>query len=443
MVLLFLLGLPVYAISMALILKWTSSSGLVAGIKPWKELLPIIFLLAILLNYAVRHVAIRLTRLDILVLMFILFNLLQFIRPGEVGILVRMYSFRINTVFGLIYFLGRVIPISLSRQQQVLWLLTAIGVLAGVVAILEVLKVVNMPELVGLTDYSYATFGQEQSGEFGLTWSFQTPFGYRRYSSIFANPLELASSTLLTGAAVMYLLYGQPTAWKQRAFYRVSLALIIISLLLSVSRSSTVAFLIQISILSIWLRQKHLLLFWVVLTAIGGVFIIKNPLLVRFILDTIQFTNPSSIGHASEWMEGFRAMLADPMGMGLGTSGSTAARFGQHIGGENQFIIIGVETGIIGLLLYVLILGYSIYYGYKGFRTFAGPTGGLCFVAAAAKLGLLLPSFTSAIETYVFIMFISWWLVGFSVQQLVAPIPALMRNTHLRRRLMFLSAQAR
>jgi len=241
MILLFLFGLPVYTISMALILKWTSSSGLVAGIKPWKELLPIILILAILLNYAIRHVAIRLTKIDILVLMFILLNLLQFFHPNEVGILGRMYSFRINTFFGLIYFLGRVIPIPLSRQQQVLKVLAAIGVLAGVVSILEVLNVVNVPELVGMADYTSASFGQEQSGEFSLTWTFQTVFGFRRYSSIFANPLELASSTLLTGAAVMYLRYGQPIARKQRRFYRYSLLLIITSLLLSVSRASTVS----------------------------------------------------------------------------------------------------------------------------------------------------------------------------------------------------------
>ncbi|MCA9960200.1 MAG: hypothetical protein KC443_14260, partial [Anaerolineales bacterium] len=102
----------------------------------------------------------------------------------------------------------------------------------------------------------------------------------------------------------------------------------------------------------------------------------------------------------------------------LGSSGHIGSRFGDQVGGENQFVILGVDLGLIGLGFYILILLSAIRSSLHAMRRTEGVTQGLAFVAAAAKLGLLIPTFTSHIEVYVFAMFITWWLVGFSVQQL-------------------------
>ena len=84
----------------------------------------------------------------------------------------------------------------------------------------------------------------------------------------------------------------------------------------------------------------------------------------EFILNSIQFSNNSSLGHVIEWINGLDAMIEKPLGMGLGTSGRVTANVGDAIGGENQFIIVGVQIGIAGLLLYVTIYFYSMIQAY-------------------------------------------------------------------------------
>lgn len=39
----------------------------------------------------------------------------------------------------------------------------------------------------------------------------------------------------------------------------------------------------------------------------------------------------------------------------------------------------------------------------------------LAFVAAAVKVGLLLPLFTANAEMYTYVSWITWWMVGYSV----------------------------
>ena len=74
-----------------------------------------------------------------------------------------------------------------------------------------------------------------------------------------------------------------------------------------------------------------------------------------FIINTITFSNGSSLGHVLEWIEGIEAMYTNPLGLGLGESGRVAAFAGEHTGGENQFIITGVQLGVPLLLVYISI----------------------------------------------------------------------------------------
>jgi len=228
------------------------------GVKVWKDLLPLIFFTIILLTRRKRLGILPLTLLDVLVQTLLIVNIIHLMLPNEAGFVARLLSFRINTFFGIIYFLGRVIPIPLYRQEAILKLLVWVGALSGVLTIFELLQVINIPESSDLMLYTESVFNQQTAGDFGLSWTFQTAFGYRRYSSFFANPLELASSTLLTGSAALFLLYGILTTWKQRFLYRLAFLFIVVGLLLSISRMSTIAFVIHIAVLTFWLRRYKL-----------------------------------------------------------------------------------------------------------------------------------------------------------------------------------------
>ena len=104
------------------------------------------------------------------------------------------------------------------------------------------------------------------------------------------------------------------------------------------------------------------------------------------------------------------------MGIGLATSGNAGGVDSDlQVGGENQYLIFGVQLGFLGLILYLAMLFYSIR---NGWVTFRGSSSlfekRVAFIASSVKFGLLLPLFTSNVEIYLFVALFSWWLVGSS-----------------------------
>ena len=422
LIIVYLVALPVYTLTMAFLYQMTGSVALIRLLQPWKEVVAMLVLLLVLLQTLVRYRLPRPHLLDILVLVFFGLNLLYLVLPLGYSLSVRVYGFRANTFWVIIYWLGRLVPLSHSKQKWVLGLLVMIGVLAGLVTLIEIVSLpANWPVHIGLMEYLQDFFGTSPRGHYGLTWTFETATGLRRRSAFWANPLELASSTLITGMATLFILIRyQPRTWG-RFWATVAFGLIVLSLLLSISRASLMAFTIQMFVTLFWLRKQKMTIFYLLIPLAGIVFLfsVANQQITSFIGDTVTFQNASSQGHLDSWVEGVEAIRQHPWGLGLGSSGHIGSRFGNQVGGENQFVILGVDIGLVGLGLYLLILLSAIWFSLRAFYRTQGVTQGLTFVAAAAKLGLLIPAFTSHIEVYVFAMFVTWWLVGFSVQQLV------------------------
>ena len=88
-----------------------------------------------------------------------------------------------------------------------------------------------------------------------------------------------------------------------------------------------------------------------------------------FILDTLSFQNTSSLGHLLEWLEGINSMMQNPMGIGLAMSGNAnGVDQTLKIGGENQFLIYGVQMGFLGLIISVSILIKAVIDSLKVFK---------------------------------------------------------------------------
>lgn len=421
LLLIYLLTLPGYILSMSILFKLTESVTIIRLVQPYKEALAIILFiiggLIILLKLRLKPIHV----LDILILMYFGINLLFLFVPQGPDLSSRFYGLRANSFFVILYFLGRTIPLGKNLQKAILFAIILIGALAGIVVLIEITALPkNWPVTVGMMDYLKAFFGVDPRGHYGLTWTFETSTGLRRYAAFFSNPLELASSTLITGVAALYVMFYFPPRSIGRMFGTVSFGLIGISLLLAISRASLIAFFIQIIVVSVWLRKPRLGLFFILAGLLGvlSLYLVAKPEMIDFVWETITFQNTSSQGHLEGWKEGLQSILSFPLGLGLATSGHAGSRIGGQIGGENQFIIIGVELGILGVALYIAIVLLSILWSLKAYRITEGVAKALCFVAAASKFGLLIPSFTANIEIYTFAMFITWWLVGFSIQQL-------------------------
>ena len=133
-----------------------------------------------------------------------------------------------------------------------------------------------------------------------------------------------------------------------------------------------------------------------------------------FVLDTLSFQNTSSLGHLLEWLEGVNSMIQNPMGVGIAMSGNAnGVDQALKIGGENQFLIYGVQMGFVSIILYLLILIKSIWNSLRLYiKSHNSNVKSIGFITGLTKFGLLIPLFTANAELYLFVALFSWYLVG-------------------------------
>ena len=254
------------------------------------------------------------------------------------------------------------------------------------------------------------------TGNYGLSWTFERQGGFARYAAFFSNPLEFAASLLLfLSVGLHYLLHSKYNI--NRLAYLCLLLLVSLSFFFSYSRGAIVASGI-IVFFTLFLEKKYQLVRIVLALVILSVVYISffsSKELQYFVLDTLSFQNTSSLGHLLEWLEGVNSMIQNPMGVGIAMSGNAnGVDQALKIGGENQFLIYGVQMGVIGLLIYVSILIKGVKDSLKVFKLSSKHhVKSISFVAAATKIGLLIPLFTANAELYLFVAFLSWFLIGF------------------------------
>ena len=151
--------------------------------------------------------------------------------------------------------------------------------------------------------------------------------------------------------------------------------------------------------------------------------LVINPDLYEFIYETITFTNPSSVGHVLAWIEGVEAISTNPFGLGLGESGRVAGSLGDTTGGENQYIVIGVQTGLAALLLYLWMHIYFIKTCWKWYPHLKGKERQVCLSLLLMKIGFIIPLLTSELESSVYISYVSWFLSGILVNMIAEHTP--------------------
>ncbi|WP_316932664.1 O-antigen ligase family protein [Anditalea andensis] len=296
----------------------------------------------------------------------------------------------------------------------------AISIAAFVVNVIEAgILHRHLQTYTGYAEYNYAVNNQEVSGNYGLTWTFETQSTSKRLASFFADPLELASSIML-GFAVGLIFY-LTSERKDYFLYAVVMLCSTASLFFSSSRAAFAAFFFMLFYIAIVFRLYKLIIAGASLLGsfILYVLFLSSDDFYYFVVDTITFQNASSVGHVIEWLEALDSMIANPMGIGLAMSGNVASVTDElRIGGENQFLIFGVQLGFLGMFLYILLLACAIVISIRVFRLSPDTNAArIAFVAASVKVGMLLPLFTANAELYMYVSWITWWMVGYSVKE--------------------------
>jgi O-antigen ligase len=195
----------------------------------------------------------------------------------------------------------------------------------------------------------------------------------------------------------------------------------LIAVVFAISRASLAAYVLLIYFYALITRKKEIQ--YVIYSLLGAsmfylLFLMKDKNLIEYIVNTIQLNDSSSIGHLLEWVEGTQTIFTHPFGIGLGESGKVAAALQKNIGGENQFIIVGVQTGILSLFIYIAIYVLIIRNCWKYYPLLTGKAKMLALSLLLIKIAFIFPLFTSNFDSNSYIVFLTWLLTGIFISMI-------------------------
>lgn len=415
-----IIGLPIYTTSLSVALQ-IGFKNTVPFMQPLKELL---ILIALGLGVTELNRRIRLQTIDYAILAYFFITLLYVLLPiGQYDFVDKVIAFKSSSFFTLIYCAGRLFDPARIYISKYFHYILAVFIAAAGILLFEIINDQHFQTLTGYADFNFYYFNQEATGNYGLSWTFETSTGLRRFASFFANPLEFAASTLLTLAILAGLYTTDDNKIKVDTLGIIAIIATQFSIFFALSRSSLASYFIMIFVYALITKKKlilNIIYAGFVVIAIYFTFfmLVINPDLYEFIYETITFTNPSSVGHVLAWVEGVEAISSNPFGLGLGESGRVAGSLGDTTGGENQYLVIGVQTGIITLLIYLWMHIYFIKTCWKWYPYLQGKERQVCLSLLLMKIGFIIPLLTSELESSVYISYMSWFLSGIFVNMI-------------------------
>lgn len=414
--------LPFYISSLSLVYLATRSPALVSIFQILKELIVLIALLVFLFYQKnLSKYPFRMQSTDWMMLSFLGLAFVYLLVPlGQASFLNKVLYYKSILIPGMVYFLGRNTQFEDWEIKRLFKIVFIIALAAFAVNVLESFILnAHLQQYSGYALYNLAINDIEPSGNFGLTWTFETQAITKRLASFFSDPLELASSVLMGFAAglIWFLTSKKEYNW----WYLLIMACSLGSLIFSASRAAFGAFFIMLFFIALVFGLYKLIAsgFLMLLGFAVYVLFFASDDFYYFVIDTLTFENASSLGHVVEWVLALDSMIANPLGIGLAMSGNFGSVTDElRVGGENQFFIYGVQMGWIGMILYILTLATGIIVSLRVFyQTENTQVARIAFVGAAVKVGLLLPLFTANAEMYTYVAWLSWWMIGFAVHE--------------------------
>ncbi|WP_236252717.1 O-antigen ligase domain-containing protein [Echinicola sp. 20G] len=415
-----MLYLPVYTTILSVVYQTTSSVFITSIFQYLKEFVLLLTMLSfVLYQRNIFEYGFRLQLTDKLFLFFyLLCTLFLFLPVGSASFITKAIYFKNVSVMGLMYFFGRNTVLQAGEYRKIFYAIIMIFSAALLVNLFEKASGVHFQNFTGYASYNHMVNKVEPSGHYGLTWTFETQTGGKRLASFFSDPLDLASSCLLgfSVGLIGYLTSKRGQSWV----FALLMGITTMSLFFASSRASFAAFFIMLFFIAMIFRLYGLIKIGGVILMAFGVYVLfyATDDFYFFVIDTLTFENASSVGHVLAWVEALNQMIAAPLGSGLAMSGNSIGVTDElRIGGENQYLIFGVQLGVLGMLLYIAILVVGIWGSVQAFRkTDDIHLARIAFVAATIKVGLLLPLFTANAELYAFVSWVSWWMIGLSMK---------------------------
>lgn len=404
-------ALPIYltSLSVSFLLGY---APLVPLMQVLKELLVLIALALVIWHQKHRF---RPTTTDWLMIFYMAYAFLYIWLPsGQFSVQERAVAFKGISFFPALYFIGRLTDHRKINVKKWLHYICIVTIAAGTLVLLEAFSDQHLQLSTGYAEYNFYFFNVAPAGNFGLTWTFESGSGHKRFASFYSMPLEHAAATLVSFSALFALSFRRWGRYALPPFLQLTLIATLLSIVFALSRAAFAGYFIMLYVYALAAGKKNWLRF-IHGTIIAGAFAwlvwLKGDI-VTWVMDTVQFTDTSSLSHLLEWIDGINSMISFPLGRGLGSSGRVSGAFGENIGGENQLIIIGVQIGIVAVLLYTVLYLGIVVTAIRSFRKGTIKEARLGLMLFLSKVGLIIPLLTSELESYLYISYLIWFLSG-------------------------------
>ena len=410
-------GISVYFTAMAVSFN-LGLKAFIPYLQSFKELLIIIALGATIFSLKVRP---RFHLVDYIILAFLFYLTLFALLPiGDQGLVNRLLALKSTSFFVFVYFIGRFIDSKTVYVNKYFNYVVLLTIAAAAVTLIEAATQTPLPTISGFFEYSYYFLNLDTGGDFGLGMMFNSDSGLMRYPSFFTSPLEHAGATLLALSIILGLYTRDDNKFAFSNLSLLALGATVISMILSFSRAPMVSYCIIIYVYALITKKRLIVSIIHTGFVIAGLYIIyllvqferTNNSILSLVLNTIDFSDPSSVGHLAQWAEGLAAIIQNPFGLGLGTSGRVGASAGGNTGGENQYIILAVQAGVIAAILYLSIIIMFFKTSIKWLPHLKGKERKVCMAVLLIKTGLFLSSLTSEIESSTYLSYMNWFLSG-------------------------------
>ena len=399
----------------ALLTVWLSTAtGHYTALRLWKEVLLVVISLGVtylLLTDAKIRTHTLTRRLVWLVLGYVGLQLLLgalSLRTGTVTLRALGYGLLINLRFLGFFLLVWAIALRTSRLKNT-WLRLLLWPAAGVV-LFGLLQILVLP-----TDFlRHFGYGANTILPFETVNSNRD---YVRIASTLRGPNPLGAYLIVPATALLVLAFRAPKKWRLSGF----LLATVLVLAASFSRSAVLGLFVSLATVTLLMARSPLakkvtyglaagVLLFVI---IGGLAVHKSSRLENIVLHTqtkSAVRTTSNGGHLHSFMTGITDIARQPQGRGPGTAGPASVyNRGQARIAENYFLQIGQETGIFGLVMFMVIIGGV---GYLLWLRRADP---LALTLFASLVGLTLVNMLSHAWADDTLAYVWWGLAGIAM----------------------------
>ena len=411
--------LPVYFIFQLIVFDFSENVLLVDLIKYSKDF--VIFSSFFIVFFGSKKdffsTELKTTFLDKTIILFIILSSIYAIIPiGEASFYVKLIYLKNIYLIGVVYYLGRNFFISEYLFFNLKKILILILCIAFLVSSIEYFFNFHLHSFFNYAKFNLLINDILPEGNFGLSWTFERSPDQARFGSIFPNPLEFSSNLILFLTIPLFAILHT----KKNIFKNLLIILIVfVSFYYAYSRASILSALIMI-FTALLITKNYKKVFYILVLLFFSILIFyfsASEDSIYFVIDTFTFNESSSFSHLIEWIQAILTIIENPLGIGLAMSGN-ASGVDQaiKIGGENQFLIYGVQMGVISMILYSIMLFKSIRDSFSVFSQSKGYVKELAFIVLLTKFGLIIPLLTANAELYLFVSLTTWFLIG-SIQR--------------------------